>query len=264
MKERAPTPPTQADASLLIFDWSRGGRIRWGSWLAVLVVLGCFVMLIFAVRVRMAPPVAWAAPQAGLIHLGMDDEAGRLLGLRAQAEGPFPSRFAIASWDGFAVFEKKVFEATRMEFQPHDPQLRGFPQADVGQSGLAPRGEPVLPARPLGPLIAPQVGKLARIPEISPVSGLGVGDWREPLPAFGAEIGDTLAAQSWRFMLRLDSAGQVRECISLAGSAELGVAAIGKWLKSLEFTESDTAGDRWVALSVEFKNQVVTDGTDAE
>lgn len=255
--------PKRREVPSWIYNWRSSGRHLLRSSLAFLIAAGCFAVFLVAVRVRVVRPVTWAAPQASLIQVD-DSLSGRMLARRAREEGPFPSRFSLAEWGELPAWESKLQEATRSAPERYVPGLRGFADVAGGRSGLASRGEPVLPTRPLASISSPQVRPLVMVPRLRPISGIRAADLPSQLPDFKLQPGDTLAAQTWNFLIRLDRRGRVADCVSMAGDEALEPTAIEGWLRRIAFHEAPEAAERWIAVGVGFENQASNDGTDAD
>ncbi len=243
-----------------IYPWRAGGGWQLGTWLAVLVVTALFAVVWITVRVKVPRPVAWAAPQAGVMVVtdggGISGEWFR----RAVAMGPFPSRFELSSWSGIAAQQQALEEAARIPEEDYAPVLRKFPEVTSERSSLAVRGEPVLPRRSL-PTDAPALGDLTLVPELAPLSGIKPADLPTVLPPFKAEVTPQLAAGDWRFLVCLDAHGRVLDCVSMSGTAEQGVLELRQWLCQVVFASSGAGNERWVGVRIGFKNRILNDGT---
>lgn len=260
MSARISIKQKRLEAPQWIYDWRKSGRYLMRSSLAILIAAGLFAFFLIVVRVRVVRPMTWAAPQASLIHVD-DSVSGRMLAQRAREDGPFPSRFLPSDWDAARVLEGKLDEVTRSAPELYVPALRGFSDVVSERAGLALRGEPVLPTRPLALMQQPEVRKLVMVPQLSPISGFGINELPSELPDLKIEVGDAMASQSWYFLIRLDARGRVRDCVPMAAGAALQPTVIERWLRHIVFRESPEVAERWVALGVGFKNQALNDGT---
>lgn len=247
-----------------IYDWKRTPGSRFRSWLATLIVAGLFFLLVISLRVSTIKPVEWVAPGAAVIQLG-DDESSRLLAMQAAAQGPFPSRFKPAEWQGAASLERLVDDATRVVPQQHVSHLQPFPTPSAKPARLAKRGEPVMPARPLGPLYAPADVTLEMVPFIVGVAGIDDGPLPKKLPVWDGPVAERTAAQSWRYMLQIAPSGHVRDCVAMIGGEGLAPAEVERWLRGVVFeADGDRQGMRWAAVEVVFRNQEVKHGADTQ
>lgn len=263
MTSRVSIKQKRLEAPRWIYDWRKSGRYVLRSSFATLITAGVFAFFFIALRVRVVRPVIWQAPQASLIHVD-DSASGRMLVQRAREEGPFPSRFSPMDEEVASVLEGKLDEATRSVPEPYVPALRGFSDVATPYNGLAIRGEPVLPTRPLALAQQPEVRKLVMVPQLSPISGIGANDLPPELPELKLEVGDPLALQNWHFLIRLDARGRVRDCLPMAGGVVLKPTAIEQWLRQIAFRESPGVAERWIALAVGFKNQALNHGPDTD
>jgi hypothetical protein len=64
-----------------------------------------------------------------------------------------------------------------------------------------------------------------------------------------------MATEPWRFLLRLNAAGSVIDCVSLSGGEVAGAAALDDWLRGVSFPPEPAAPDRWIAVGLGFSNQ---------
>ncbi len=245
-----------------VFQWRQPGSPALSKALAFLVTGGLFAVLLTTVRIRVSPPVRWAESKATVIHVP-DDANGRALTLRASEGGPFPSRFLPSEWEESKVLEQAVMEAVSWTPPPYVPTLRELPEEKPPTTTLAPRGQPVLPKRQTSAPPAAAAVKLAPAPVLYPLSGIAAKDLPEELPPFTAEVDGVVAAETWRFLVRLGSAGQVRSCVSLAGGDEAGPSPLEPWLRRVKFKPDPGNPSRWIAVGVGLTNQPVPDGTDA-
>ncbi len=82
------------------------------------------------------------------------------------------------------------------------------------------------------------------------------------LPPFDGAVDATMTAEPWRFLVRLDAAGNVQDCVSLAGGDEAGPSPLEDWLRRVPFNPEPAKPSRWIAVGVGFTNQPA-DGPDA-
>ena len=237
-----------------VFQW----RLTMGSpihkWGAILLVGSGFAFFLTSARIRVVPPPPWTTHKATVIHV-TDDAEGRALTLRAREGGPFPSRFDPAAWQGAAALERTAFESARWTPPPYVPELRKLPERGAPRMKLAAQGEPVLPKlRPL-PDVAPPTVKLRPTPELYPLSGIAAAALPDSLPDFDEMVDAALTAQPWRFLVRLDAAGNVQDCVSLAGGDESGSPPLEAWLRRVSFHPEPAKPSRWIVVGVGFTNQ---------
>ena len=74
-------------------------------------------------------------------------------------------------------------------------------------------------------------------------------------PPFRMEMKEEMDTTEWRFVLNLSADGKVRECLSLRGGEEIGLAEITEWLRGLRFQEVADE-ERWMGLRVEILNEI--------
>jgi len=88
-----------------------------------------------------------------------------------------------------------------------------------------------------------------------PLSGIAADSLPRDLPPFDAPVDAAAAAEPWRFLLRLDAAGAVIDCVSLSGGEVAGAAALDDWLRRVSFPPEPAMPERWIAVGVGFSNQ---------
>jgi len=245
-----------------VFRWRRPGNPALAKWIAVFVTGGLFALLLTSVRIQVNPPTVWAAPKASMIYVTNDAE-GRALTMRAREDGPFPSRFLPSGWDGTAALEQAVHDAASWTPLPYVPSLRDLPTPASAPLQLAVTGEPVLPKRPPAAPTAPLAVKLRPTPAIYPLSGITSEEIPRDLPPINEAMDPAITNETWRFLVRLDSAGQVWDCVSLAGGDQAGPSIMEKWLRRVTFQPDSKTPSRWIAVGVGFTNQPETNGPDA-
>lgn len=264
MAKRISIKHKRREAPEWVFRWRRPGNPVLAKWLAVLVAGGAFAMLLSGVEIRVSQPVRWAAPKATVIHVP-DNADGRALRLRAREGGPFPSRFLPSEWDGTAALEQAALGAARWTPPPYVPVLRDLPdQLPPAPVPLASRGEPVFPKRPPPAAVAPAPANLTLVPVIYPLSGIRADEIPRDLPPIDGPPDASVTAETWRFLVRLDAAGHVLDCISLAGGDEVGPPAMEAWLRRVAFKPDPAKSSRWIAVGLGFTNQPSANGTDAD
>ena len=209
----------------------------------------------------MTPPTPWAIQKASLIHV-TDDAVGRALTLRAREGGPFPSRFDPSEWEGATILEQAALAGTGWSPPPYVPVLRDLPADPTSPLAFAARGKATLPKLRPESLTAPPVTKLRLAPVLYPLSGITAAAMPRELPPFDGVVDAIMTAAPWRFLLRLNAAGNVLEGVSLAGGDEGGLAPLEAWLRRVSFNSAPGQPSRWLAVGVGFTNQPA-DGPDA-
>jgi hypothetical protein len=261
MAKRVSIRHKRKEAPEWVFPWRPTGDSFFPKWFALLLVGGAFAFLLTSVRIRVTPPVPWVARKASLIHV-TDNAESRTLTLRAREGGPFPSRFEPTAWDGAAALEQAAFEAASAVPAPYVPVLRDLPDGPAETTRLAASGQPVLPNRRMAPAAPVEPGHLKLAPVLYPRSGITAAAMPAKLPPYEGAVGEKMTAEPWHFLLRLDAAGNVRDCVSLAGEADGDSAPLEAWLRRVTFNPEPKKPSRWIAVGVGFTNQAA-DGSDA-
>ena len=238
-----------------VFPWRGVRQSPLPKILAVLLTGGVFVVFFSSVRIQVAAPMPWASRKAAVIQV-LDDADGRALTFQAREGGPFPSRFEPSEWEWAVATAREAYQAARWRPEPYVPVLRDLPDLDAAQPlQLAARGEPVLPdRRPLAPVARP-MGKPVLVPMLYPLSGISADLLPRDLPPFDAPVDAAMAAEPWRFLLRLNAAGRVIDCVSLSGGEVAGAAALSDWLRRVAFPPETPTPERWIAVGLGFSNQ---------
>jgi len=259
MAKRSVRQHQRKHAPALVFVWRRPRTALLEYALATLAVGVVFLFVLTSVHIGVAPPKPWATHKAAVIQVA-DDAEGRDLTMRAQAGGPFPSRFDPGVWEGASAIEQTAMEVTRRT-PPYVPVLHHLPTAVTPPLALAAKGEATLPK--LGPEApdTPRSVRLRLVPTLYPLSARSTAALPRELPQFVRAVDATLAAESWRFLVRLDSAGNVLDCVSLAGGDEAAAMPLETWLRRVSFNPEPASPCRWIAVGVGFTNQPA-DGPD--
>jgi hypothetical protein len=244
-----------------VFNWRRLGKSPLPNGIAILVV-GCgFALFLTSVRIRVVSPTPWVTHKASVIHV-TDDAEGQALTLRAREGGPFPSRFEPSAWQHAVALEQAALEAARWTPPPYVPILRDLAAEVTPPVTLAAKGACILPKLSPETHAAPLAVKLRLAPVLEPLSGITTAAMPRELPPFDQAVDATMTAEPWRFLVRLDSAGNVLECVSLAGGDEAVPSPLETWLRRVAFKPEPAKPSRWIAVGVGFTNQPA-DGTDA-
>ena len=242
------------DAPEWVFQW----RLSMGSslhkWTATLMVGGGFALFLTSSRIRVVPPMPWAARKATVIHVANDAE-GRALTLQAREGGPFPSRFDLNAWDGAAAMERRAFADSRWSPPPYVPELRKLPDQPPPRVTLAATGQPTLPPLPAPAEAAMPPVKLRPTPDLYPLSASAAAALPRELPPFAPAVIAALPAEPIRFLVRLDAAGSVMDCVAMLGGDEAGPSPVEAWLRHVAFRPDAAKPSRWVVVDVGFTNQ---------
>jgi hypothetical protein len=245
-----------------VFPWRAPRQSPLPKISAILISLALFAVLFGFLRIRVAPPIPWAVNKATVFRV-IDDTDGRALTLQAREGGPFPSRFQPSEAGWLRDLEASVLSAAGWQAQPYMPRLRELPAIEPPPPVFSSPGDLVLPRRTASARV-PVTGKSKTVPLLYPLAGLVAGGLPASLPEFTGEIPPAMRVEPWRFLLRLNARGRVRDIVPLAGGGEdAGLPALIDWLRLLDFPSDDGSGDRWVAVGLGFINQTA-DGTDAD
>lgn len=245
-----------------VFPWRTRRESPLPKLAAVVISLALFAMLFGFLRIRVAPPTPWAANKATVFRV-IDDADGRALTLQAREGGPFPSRFQPSEIGLLRDLEAGALSAADWRPPPYEPQLRELPAIGPPPPVFSSPGQLVLPRR-MASVPVPLTGKSKPVPFLYPLAGLEAGGLPAGLPEFTGEIPPAMPVEPWRFLLRLNERGKVRDIVPLAGGGDgAGLPALIDWLRLLDFPPGDAVGDRWVAIGLGFMNQS-NDGTDAD
>lgn len=228
---------------------------------AFFIALGMFAVLFAFVRVQVSTPTPWAAGKASLIRT-LDDAEGRALTLRAREGGPFPSRFEPSGIGWTRDWEQSLQGVVRWRPPAHQPALRELPEMFPAEPRFSPPDVAVLPRRrPPAPDAATQ--KTMPQPVLYPLAGLTADELPQELPVFTGDTPPAMLAEPWRFLLRVDSEGRVRDVVPLVGAAGTGHSPLIGWLRGVRFPTTDAPAERWIALGLGFTNHP-THGSDTD
>jgi hypothetical protein len=254
MAKRVSMKHKRMEAPEWVFAWRRPRGPQWPFFISLAVAGTAFALFFSSVGIRVSSPVPWTAAKASVIRV-LDDVDGRALTLMAREGGPFPSRFDPTEWEWARKTGREVYQAARWQAPPYVPALRGLPQEEpaVASRRIPPPG-PVLPVRKATPGVLQIPQKGAPQPVLFPLSGVDAASLPRELPPFDAIVDPAMAAEPWRFLLRLDASGAVRDCFPLAGGDEAGPSALDGWLRRVSFNPDPAKADRWIAVGVGFAN----------
>lgn len=247
------------EAPAWVFPWKPLGRPISARWLPFFLVSGVFALMLLYLHVQVIPPKPLSALKASMIYAN-DDAQGVALALRAREGGPFPSRFEPQSWSGAAALEYELVAAGRPEPAPYVPTLRELVHVPLpSKVALAAEAQPMWPKRAPADYSDIPTPVLRPTPVIYPLSAAAGTESVGKLPPFNAAVDAAMVAESWRFLMQLDSTGNVLECVSLAGGDQPGLTALTAWLRTISFKPDPKKMSRWIAVGVEFNNQVANE-----
>jgi hypothetical protein len=257
MARRISMKDKRRDAPDWIFQWRPAGEPWFPKFLALALVVTVFAVLLSSVRIRTVVDSPWSSRKAAVIQV-LDDAGGRALSLRAREGGPFPSRFEPSGWPELVALEKSALGIGKTTLPGYRPALRELSAGKRRMPALTEPGNAVLP-KPLGsprPGIPAAAARL--VARIVPISGIHASAMPDTLPDFPGEVTPALAAAPTRFLVRLDPAGSVTDCVSLDAGDEAGPSDLERWMRGVSFKPGPAKASRWVALGVTFVNQPIT------
>jgi hypothetical protein len=263
MRQRLVKPQKLAGVPEWFFRWRPRGSPLVPKLIALVLVGAGFVFLVTSVRIRVAAPEKVSPHKASVIYLG-NDLQGRALSSKAQEGGPFPSRFDLSQWGGLADLETAAMETVRFQAPTYQPEIEDPPPVnEIKSLPLAAKGERFFPTPIRVPASSRELAALRLTPVLYPLSGISKDALPADLPEFEPVVDAEMASGTSRFLLRLNSAGGVMECVSLEKGGEKGAQELEKWLHRIPFKPDSANASRWIAVGIGFTNQPA-DGTDAE
>jgi hypothetical protein len=246
--------PRLMDTPEWIFRWRGVSEPLFPLLLALVLVAVGFLLVGTTVRLKVRVPEKAVPQKASVIFLN-DDAQGRALTLQAQEDGPFPSRFALKQWPGLAEMEAAVMAKSVDLAPPYVPQVPDLPaESELPPLRLAARGVAFFPPRSVLPAVHPLRENVRTTPVLYPLSGITPEALPRDLPVFDAVIDRSMAAATWRFLVRLEATGTVVECVSLEKGGEPGAAELVAWLQQVPFLPDSNKPLRWIAVGIRFIN----------
>lgn len=237
-----------------VFHWRAAKTSQFSKWLALAIAAAGFTFLITKVRIQITAPEKSSPRKASVIYL-RDDALGRALTLRAREGGPFPSRFELTEWQGLAALEAASMAQAQVPTPAYIPALEEMPLRNpLKPLELAAKGQLFFPPRDLTIVTRPDFTPLKLVPVIYPLAGISAESVPVELPPFEATVDAAMSADSWRFLVRLNPAGSVAECVALSKGGEPAGAALEAWLQRICFKPAPDNPERWIALAIEFTN----------
>lgn len=262
MAKRVSMKHKRMEAPEWVFPWRGERGPQWPLIIAMALSGVAFAVLVTSVRISVSPPVSRTAAKASVIRV-LDDVDGRALTLMAREGGPFPSRFDPAEWQRASHTGLGINPSSRWQAPPYVPALRELrlKEPAVGARWTSPRG-PVLPLRRPAPVVAQSPDQRPPQPLLFPLSGIAAAALPRELPPFDIPVEPAMAAESWRFLLRLDATGGVIDSFPLTGGDKAGPSALADWLRRVSFNPDPSAANRWIAVGISFTNPAAH-GSDA-
>lgn len=253
-------PLRETGESQWIFPWRRRASRLGPLFVPVCLALLGFAGVLALLRVKVGSPQFEMERLGSLVYLPPEGD-GQAWAVRAWEAGPALSRYEPAGWQGYAALEREVMAATTVGLPAREPRLRDLPdEGGVSAVELAPRGQPVLPARKPPPAVAVPPRTWRMVPALIPLAPLAGAVMPDPLPPLAGEIKPEMAAIEWRFLLHLRPDGTPDECLALTKSVA-GSEVLEAWLRGIPFDPKLARNGGWFALALRFHNQA-EDGTD--
>lgn len=245
-----------------VFPWRGERGPMWPLIIAMALSGIAFAALVTSVRISVSPPVSRTAAKASVIRV-LDDVDGRALTLMAREGGPFPSRFDPAEWQRANQPSLDLNPSARLQETPYVPAPRELSPGEPAAGGrwTSPRG-PVLPLRKPAPVAGQSLDQRPPQPLLFPLSGIAAASLPHKLPPFDIPVDPAMAAESWRFLLRLDAMGGVIDSFPMTGGDKAGPSALADWLRQVSFNPDPSTANRWIAVGISFTNPAAH-GTDA-
>lgn len=245
----------------LIFPWREFPKAPFPRVIPILLATLAFALLLAFVRIKVASPQFNIMSKASWIQLPASGD-GVLWARWAKEAGPFLSRFDPSAWDAYPAVTAAVMQTTRIPARSYVPALRDLPpQTLVEPLELAPKGEPVFPRHALTRAAPPATTEYKLAPALYPLSALGTSALPRSLPPWPGAVDAAMAATDCRFLLRLHPSGAVADCVSLTKAPAPALIALENWLRSVAFDPKLAANGGWLAIGIQFNNQVLH-GTD--
>jgi hypothetical protein len=249
MKRQVVRPVGVAGGSEWVFRWKPRGSPWVPKVLAVGIVSVGFALLL-KVKIQVVNPVRESSATASVMIL-RNDALGRALAQRAVEGGPFPSSFDLSQWEGMAALEAEASAALKVQARPHTAELLPLEETVLLRPlELAAKGKSFFPPN-VAEAEEPPMAGIGRVqPLLFPLSGGSRDDLPKDLPPFdsGSE------AEDWRFLLRLNAAGEVTECISLESAGKPAPEALERWVRQLAFRPAANQKSRWFGVDVVVTN----------
>lgn len=254
MADRVSIKHKRKEAPVWVFLWKPLGRPLSARWLPFFLVGGVFLLALASLRIQVTPPKPWSVRMASLIHAGNDDQ-GRELALRAREGGPFPSRFEIGDWSGGPAMEREILSLGNRVPSVYVPSLRDLVHDPISSKTRPVVGVlPMLPKHPPGTENDSHASNVKLTPVVRSLAAARVTEISlKKLPPFEHPVN---ASVEWRFLIQLDAAGNVIECVSLSGVDEEGLPSVTAWLRSVSFKPDPKKASRWIVVEVGFNNQI--------
>lgn len=241
----------------LIFDWSDKEDHRGWKGAAVLIVSLGFGFLLSVLHVGFDFKEVTSVKSASVLYLPDHDE-GRIWRIKAEEEGPFPGRLEISGMDDpFERFGSGV-PSEDDSWNPYKTSMRPLEMDSVkSMNRISVQGQRYLPKiyKSTDEHKEQQKAEVVLKPLLIPYTKESEKWLPTEFPPFRMEMKEEMDTTEWRFVLNLSADGKVRECLSLRGGEEIGLAEITEWLRGLRFQEVADE-ERWMGLRVEILNEI--------
>ncbi len=248
----------------LIFDWSDKEAHRGWKGAAVLIVALGFGFFLSLLHIEFDFREVSSVKSASVLYLP-DQGEGQTWRIKAEEEGPFPGRLEISGMDdpfeGFGAGEINEDDS----WNPYKTSMRSLEMDSLkSMHRISVQGQRYLPKiyKSTGVVKDHQKTEVVLKPLLIPYTKESEKWLPTQFPPFLMEMKGNLDSSEWRFVLNLSADGKVKECLSLSGGDEVGLAEITEWLRGLRFQEVADE-ERWMGLRVEILNEK-SHGSDPE
>lgn len=240
----------------LIFDWSDTEQHQGWKYSAVLIVALGFGIFLSLLHIKFDFRDVSPVKSASVLYLP-DQGDGRTWRIKAEEEGPFPGRLEITGMDDpFEGFGSGMLSEAD-SWNPYKTSMRSLEIDSLkSMNRISDQGQRYLPKiyKSTGEVKDHQKSETVLKPLLIPYTKESEKWLPTQFPPFHMEMKEVTNTSEWRFVLNLSADGKVKECLSLSGGDEVGLAEITEWLKGLRFQEV-AVEERWMGLRVEILNE---------
>jgi hypothetical protein len=139
--------------------------------------------------------------------------------------------------------------------------MKDLPAAErIPPLQFAARGELFFPARAAAQHAVPAAPEWVLAPALYPLVGISFAELPRELPPFPAVVDAAMSSAAWRFLIRLNPAGDVADCVSLERDEYEAAVLLENWLRQVKFAGDPAKPARWIGVGIGFINQAA-DGT---
>lgn len=252
----------------LVFHWRGAKKHYMAKFYAVMVAVGCFGFIAYAVRVEGPKQPLISKRTSTLVMLNEDDPNCRKLMMQIEEKSPFPSRWDPAYDSATNQRVAKMADSIMGKAWEYQPALRELPPRSNKSTQLTPildSGAGLVSGfmhhwwRDLEILQKPTGSELF-VRGIVTVEGklnerLILPEWILPANL----VAEDWFGQSFRFMLSVDEQGVVRSCVPLPGGSMGTTRAtdlqkgLAVWVRAQHFKPSEQSGVVFGELQLQIK-----------